>query len=126
MVLVIERCGRAWSGSGRGSSLTAVRNWLTVATAASCGVMLIRAVAGACGDDPDLIQRQPTLPQALAQRGNSSSRPATVVMVWALADEEPSFQATNPATERAPVEPQNSSRSNSATISTMRPSIALR
>jgi hypothetical protein len=49
-----------------------------------------------------------------------------VHIVWAFADDEPSFQATNAATERAPVEPQSSSRSSSATISTMRPSIALR
>ncbi len=49
-----------------------------------------------------------------------------VVIVWAFADEEPNFQATNAATERAPVSPQSSSRSISATISTMRPSMALR
>ncbi len=49
-----------------------------------------------------------------------------VVMVCALDGEVPSFQATNPATERAPVNPQSSSRSISATISTIRPSIALR
>jgi len=61
-----------------------------------------------------------------AQRGNSLSRCATVVMVWALADDEPSFHATNADAERAPVEPQSSSRSISATISTMRASIALR
>ena len=40
--------------------------------------------------------------------------------------DEPSFQATNPAIDRAPVAPHNPSRSTSATISTMRPSIALR
>ncbi len=40
-----------------------------------------------------------------AQRGNSCNRPATVAIVWALADEEPSFQATNAGTERAPVAP---------------------
>ena len=61
-----------------------------------------------------------------AQRGNASSRRATVVIVWAFADDEPSFQATNAATDRAPVAPHSSSRSISATISTMRPSIALR
>ncbi|EUA24603.1 hypothetical protein I552_3835 [Mycobacterium xenopi 3993] len=37
LVLVIERgAGRCGSGWGRGSSRTAVRNWLTVATAANC------------------------------------------------------------------------------------------
>ena len=36
--------------------------------------------------------------------------------VFAFPDDVPSFQATNPATERTPVAPNNSSRSNSATI----------
>ncbi|CKQ67020.1 Uncharacterised protein [Mycobacterium tuberculosis] len=49
-----------------------------------------------------------------------------MAIVWALPDEQPIFQATNPATDRAPVTPHNPSRSSSATISTMRPSIALR
>ena len=49
-----------------------------------------------------------------------------VVMVWALAEDVPSFQATSAATDRAPVAPHSSSRSISATISTMRPSMALR
>ncbi len=53
----------AESGSGRGSSLTAVRNWLTVAHPRQLRVMLIRSLTGPCRDDPDLIQRQPTLPQ---------------------------------------------------------------
>jgi hypothetical protein len=44
----------------------------------------------------------------------------------AFADDEPVFQATNAAIDRAPVAPHNWSRSSSATISTMRPSIALR
>ncbi len=61
-----------------------------------------------------------------AQRGNSVRRRATVAIVWAFAVEQPDFQATNAATDRAPVAPQSSSRSISATISTMRPSIALR
>ncbi|ELR82172.1 hypothetical protein W7U_14165 [Mycobacterium sp. H4Y] len=61
-----------------------------------------------------------------AQRGNSVSRPAMVLIVWALPEEQPSFQATNAGTERAPVTPHNPSRSISATICTMRPSIALR
>ena len=61
-----------------------------------------------------------------AQRGNSSNRRATVAIVWAFADDEAVFQATNAATDRAPVAPTNSSRSISATISTMRPSMALR
>jgi len=47
-------------------------------------------------------------------------------MVCALVEDAPSFQATNAATDRAPVTPQSSSRSNSATICTTRPSIALR
>lgn len=33
-----------------------------------------------------------------AQRGNSGNRRATVAIVWALPDEQPIFQATNPAT----------------------------
>jgi len=49
-----------------------------------------------------------------------------VVIVWALAGEQPVFQATNAGTDRAPVTPHNWSPSISATISTMRPSIALR
>jgi hypothetical protein len=49
-----------------------------------------------------------------------------VAIVFALPGEAPSFQATNAAIERAPVIPHNSSRSISATISTMRPSMALR
>ena len=60
-----------------------------------------------------------------AQRGNASSRCATVAIVLALAADEPIFQATNAAIDRAPVAPHNSSRSSSATISTMRPSIAV-
>src|SRR5215218_10199589 len=47
-------------------------------------------------------------------------------MACALADDEPSFQAINAATDRAPVAPHSESRSISAAISTMRPSIALR
>src|SRR4051794_6102076 len=61
-----------------------------------------------------------------AQRGNSCSRPATVMMVCAVVDEEPSFQATNAATDRAPVAPHNWSCSISAAISTIRASMALR
>ena len=61
-----------------------------------------------------------------AQRGNSASRRATVAIVWAVPDDNPIFQATNAGTDRAPVAPHNSSRSTSAMISTMRPSIALR
>ena len=49
-----------------------------------------------------------------------------MVIVLALPSEAPNFQATNPATDRAPVAPHNPSRSTSATISTMRPSMALR
>src|SRR3954471_4126905 len=49
-----------------------------------------------------------------------------VVMVCAVVDDEPSFQATNAATDPAPVDPHNSSRSISAAISTIRASIALR
>jgi len=49
-----------------------------------------------------------------------------VAIVLAFPDDEPVFQATNAATDRAPVAPHSSSRSTSATISTMRPSIALR
>src|SRR5690242_19451744 len=60
------------------------------------------------------------------QRGNSSSRPAIVAIVCAFAGEQPAFQATNAGTDRAPVTPHKPSRSMSATISTMRPSIALR
>ncbi len=44
----------------------------------------------------------------------------------ALAVDEPVFHATNAATDRTPVAPHSSSRSISATTSTMRPSIALR
>src|SRR3954447_21846450 len=47
-------------------------------------------------------------------------------IVAALPDEAPSFQATNAAIDRAPVDPHNPSWSNSATICTMRPSMALR
>ncbi len=61
-----------------------------------------------------------------AQRGNSGSRAAMVAIVCAFAGEQPVFQATNAGTDRAPVIPHSSSRSISATISTMRPSIALR
>ena len=88
--------------------------------------MLIGSLARARRDDADLIQRQSALPHTLRAAGNSSSRRATVAIVWAFPDDEPSFQATNAATDRAPVAPHNSSRSISATISTMRPSIALR
>src|SRR3954454_19680231 len=49
-----------------------------------------------------------------------------VAIVAALPDEAPSFQATNAAIDRAPVDPHNPSWSNSATIATMRPSMALR
>jgi hypothetical protein len=48
-----------------------------------------------------------------------------VAIAVAFADDAPIFQPTNPATDRAPVAPHNPSRSTSATISTMRPSIAL-
>src|SRR6476660_4715335 len=47
-------------------------------------------------------------------------------MVCAVVDDEPSFQATNAATDRAPVEPHRPSCSISAAISTIRASIALR
>ena len=43
-----------------------------------------------------------------AQRGNSASRLAIVVIVWAFAGEQPVFQATNAGTDRAPVAPQSS------------------
>ena len=63
---MIEGCGCGpESGSGRGSSLTAVRSWLTVATARQLRVMLIRSLTRPRRDDADLIQRQPTLPHAL-------------------------------------------------------------
>jgi hypothetical protein len=51
-----------------------------------------------------------------AQRGNSASRCAIVAIVFAFPADVPSFQATTAATDRAPVAPHNSSRSNSATI----------
>ena len=47
-------------------------------------------------------------------------------MVLAFLSEVPVFQATSAAIDRAPVIPHSSSRSNSATISTTRLSIALR
>jgi hypothetical protein len=60
------------------------------------------------------------------QRGNSCSRSATAAIVFAFSVDVPVFQATNAAIERAPVAPHSSSRSISATISTTRPSMALR
>jgi len=42
-----------------------------------------------------------------AQRGNSGSRLAMVVIVWAFAGEQPVFHATNAGTDRAPVAPHN-------------------
>ena len=56
VVLVIEGCGAGRSGSGRGSSLTAVRSWLTEALRANSRVMGIGALPGAGGDDADLIE----------------------------------------------------------------------
>ena len=49
-----------------------------------------------------------------------------VATVWAVVEDDPVFQATNAGTDRAPVIPTSPSRSSSATISTMRPSMALR
>ena len=91
-----------------------------------CRVVLIGSLARPARDDPDLIQRQPALPHALGAARKAASRRATVAIVCAFAGDEPVFHATNAATDRAPVAPHNSSRSSSATISTMRPSIALR
>ena len=53
--------------------------------------MLIGPLARPPRDDADLIQRQPALPHPAAQRGNSASRRATVAMVCALVDDEPSL-----------------------------------
>lgn len=47
-------------------------------------------------------------------------------MVWELADDAPNVHATDVGIERTPVRPQSSSRSISATISTMRTAISLR
>jgi hypothetical protein len=49
-----------------------------------------------------------------------------VVIVLAVVDEDPSFQATIASSDRAPVIPHKPSRSISAMISTIRPSTALR
>jgi hypothetical protein len=49
-----------------------------------------------------------------------------VKKVLTLAGEHPVFQGTDADTDRAPVMPHSPSRSISAAISTMRPSIALR
>ncbi|BBY15262.1 hypothetical protein MLIT_08540 [Mycolicibacterium litorale] len=46
--------------------------------------------------------------------------------MWPFFDEDPVFQAINAATERAPVIPHKPSRSISAAISTICPSMALR
>ena len=125
-VVVIERCGSG-RGSGSGARLEFDRGAQLVdrRDRGQLRVMLIGALGGLRGDDPDLIGTA-ALPHAPGAAGNCSSRPAMVVMVWALAEDAPSFQATNAATDRAPVAPHNSSRSISATMSTMRPSIALR
>ncbi len=61
-----------------------------------------------------------------AHRGNSRRRWATVAIVSAFVGETPVFQATSAGTDRAAVAPHSSSWSISATMSTMRPSIALR
>ena len=68
-------------------------------------VMLIRARTCPRRDHPDLICLQSARPHALAQRVNSCSRLAMVVIVRAFAGEQPVFQATNACTERAPVAP---------------------
>ena len=58
----MQRCGSCQGlGFGLGSSLTAVRSWLTRGDGGQLGVVLIRAVGGAGGDDTDLIHRQPAL-----------------------------------------------------------------
>ena len=75
--------------------------------------MLIGSLARPRRDHPDLIQRQPAFPHALRTAGKFRRR-ATVAIVCAFPDDDPVFQATNAATERAPVAPHNSSRSNSA------------
>ncbi|MCV7424895.1 hypothetical protein H7K45_30600 [Mycobacterium yunnanensis] len=58
--------------------------------------------------------------------GNSERRSATVVMVCALWGEIPVRQATSAEMDRHPVLPHSPSPSISATMSTMRPSMALR
>ena len=77
VVLVIEaavrlrlRPGSARIRVGRGSSLTAVRSWLTVALARPAPRNAHRSPSAArAGDDADLIQRQPTRPHALGAAG---------------------------------------------------------
>ena len=68
--------------------------------------MLIRTIGRASGDHPDLIQRQPTLPHPATQRGNSSSRCATVTMVSALCGVTPGLprhqRGKRPGTGRPP------------------------
>ena len=54
---------------GRGSSLTAVRSWLTVALRGQLRIVLIGSLGRPPGDHPDLIQRQPALPHALRAAG---------------------------------------------------------
>jgi hypothetical protein len=124
-VLVIERCGLRWFGFGsrfqpdRGAQ-PSDRDDLGQRHNAH------RILPGAPGDHADLIECHPPSRMSSAQRGNSASRPATAMIVWALAGEQPVFQATNVDTDRTPVMPHSPSRSISAAISTMRPSIALR
>ena len=88
--------------------------------------MLIGTLGCPLGDHADLIQRQPALPHALGAAGKLLQPARDGGDRVAFAGDEPVFQATNAATDRAPVAPHSSSRSISATISTMRPSIALR
>ena len=61
-----------------------------------------------------------------AQRGKSGNRWAMAVMVSALRGETPVFHATSADTDRAPVTRQMPSWTIYDTISTMRPSMAVR
>ena len=103
-----------------------MRSWLTVATLGQLRVVLVGAVGRPPGDDADLIQRQPALAQARGAARELVEPVRDGGDGSAFADDVPVFQATNAGIDRAPVAPQSSSRSISATMSTMRPSMALR
>jgi hypothetical protein len=123
-----DRPRRPWPRIGLGTRLELDRGAQLADRGAfgELGVVRIGAVGRPVRDDADLVRENRPSRIPSAQRGNSCSRCATLAIVLAFFDDVPIFQATNAATDHAPVAPHSSSRSISATMSTTRPSIALR
>ena len=90
-------------------------------------VVLIRSLAGTRGEDPDLIQRQPAL---TAKPGRSAETRPAGPRSWRWSERSPASNRSSRPPTPAPTAPRCSPTTDRdrsrATISTMRPSTALR